>query len=336
MNAATRVRVLVVASIFASCFGTMTCAQHDLAAIREFRERYLPALEEIEAHYSQITCSAGMGAVTKDQPSRAHFTYAANGKYFRMVISNPQASDKVPTGTAFVRTPDDVVFHLSQFPDSKEWIVERGGLPDSVLFSLRMETFPAFCPYYIGPWRIAELLKNPDFRLISVINSVDTLGKKVRVEWECLFKERRGEQELTTRGAGWFEVRPEMKWVMTAYELGYNPGEAGFFCYRATVEYSSSSAGVPSVTAAEYWRELGPARVRDNIHVFSSVEMKHIVLPMSDFTLNSFGIGGVPMRRYWLVRSVLVLAVLLVSGVVFHFLGEWRRHRDGQAMTTSQ
>ena len=336
MDTPTCVRVMIAGCVFALCSNGMTLAQHDLVAIRAFRKQYSAALEEIETHYSQIRCSADTRTISQDQPSRAHFTYAANGKSFRMVISNPQASDKVPTGTAFVRTPDDVVFHLSQFPDSKEWIVERGGLPDSVLFSLRMETFPAFCPYYIGPWRIAELLKNPDFRLISVTNSVDALGKKVHVEWECLFKERRGEQDITTRGAGWFEVRPEMKWVMTAYELGYNPGEAGFFCYRATVEYSSSSAGVPSVTAAEYWRELGPARVRDNIHVFSSVEMKHIVLPMSDFTLNSFGIGGVPMRRYWLVRSVLVLAVLLVSGVVFHFLGEWRRHRDGQAMTTSQ
>ena len=297
MDTPTCVRVMIAGCVFALCFNGMTLAQHDLVAIRAFRKQYSAALEEIETHYSQIRCSADARAVSQDQPSRAHFTYAANGKSFRMVISNPQASGKAPTGTAFVRTADDVLCHLSRSSDSKEWIVERRGLPDSVLFSLRMEVFPVFCPYYIGPWRIAELLKNPDFRLISVTNSVDALGKKVHVEWECLFKERRGEQDITTRGAGWFEVRPEMKWVMTAYELGYNPGVADFFCYRATVEYSSSGVGVPLVAAAEYWRELGADRVRDNVHAFGRVQMEHVVLPSTDFALSSFGIADSPTGR---------------------------------------
>ena len=298
-------------------------AQQDItSSITEFRTEYSRALEQIEAYYSQLTCTSDVGFMERSKPVVALLAFSSNGRSFKAVWHNPGPSSGSLVATAFLRTPEEVIYHLSQFPGSEDWIIERSGLPDSVLCAVRMELFPIFCPYYIGVWRIADLLTNPDFEIVTVTDATDAAGKKRRVEWRCKFRDPDKGHEIIADGAGWFEVRPDDKWVMTDYELGYNPGDTRFFCYRAKINYEFSSKEVPLVTSAEYWREVGLQRAKDNVHTFSNVIMGHRVLPASDFTLAAFGIGKVPTRRLWFAVSVIVLVALGMAGVVFRILAK--------------
>jgi hypothetical protein len=286
---------------------------------RDFLAKYEPAAKRLESFYRNVRIVA---TEVKQPPPESvkpattkRLDFRENGDLIRLdsilgsgekgnisvVVANPARS--------FVATrPDDASpFRLDSLDN--RYLDRAAGIISRARFSI--------APFGWTYCSLLEIIRKPSLeitRIQEVKQGEEALVKVFFLNHEEVVK--------GFKGTGWFNFSPKLCWAIRSASTWADPIRAQDESHHIVVEYDGERDGIPLLSRARYWAEVGPEHKMGYRRTYTVNELTVGPIPESEFVPAAIGItvpdvGAKPgFNRYLLlglISLILVLACILVA-----------------------
>jgi len=299
--------------------------------MRRFTNEYPRAAERLEQFYRTLSMTTVVRETDVEgiPPKRVrNEQYDVQGRLFRFIedvqitnLNGVEAGDRYVT----VANPSGS-FQLKRGRGQEKYEVLNLPEYEAVVGETRLSYRPCRAPYSYFEYRIADFIREPEFRLIDVSDYRDEDRSLLKVDWEF--------DDPDLRQRGWFLFDPQKSWAFHGhrnYRWKATASEPGKSFNASTIRYEGSIGEFPWIRSFRQWIERhgisDPQVIVDKpvqIEEYEIVEIRPATLSPNEFELRAFGLPSVAevrpaSRSLWLF--VLNGFVVALTGIVVF----WRR-----------